>query len=801
MGMPRALSAALLAGLAALIWPSLRSLATEERAPFVMAYVDQGESLRHGVYPSEDYMISARMPVEPLLESFLLIHCGPAAARAAVAFAAVVSLALLWALAALVSGAWAGALAVFLGHAWWVPGWTPGVDFHKSFFFTLYVLLAAAALARRARAPSSWNTDLLLSAAIGASLLVRSTLAFLPPVLAFSNRKRFSKRTAVILLLPYLFLAPWIRMNWIRYHAFIPFENRTAQANIVTGALGIVRTAESDASVLMDAPADDAGSALGWAAKQVIRHPWRYLLGFLGRLLFAARLYPLLLAAALLSLWIHRDREDFRQLALFCGYFILIHCFMSVEASYFLPLKPILAALAATLLFVPFESPDKKPGSRAAGGLVAACALLALGTSLAAWRAVDAHAAALSSGPISPTPSLEKALSAQPQDAWLLYQKGEAALRAGDPDAAKYLLSALSLRPQLPRARLDAAWAMALGGEPQTLLGLALTPDWRSEDSVALRLYQTLICLRLKRPQEAAAHFAAARSAWRGNQAERAARPIQAGPDRAGDKKFADNALRLPLAEPDRRALAALAAQAEPAQAALWNPAPAVPKTPERPEAWLDAAQAALKDGRRAEALAALSRAQALGPSVESLPREAALWAKIKELPRALAAAASLVGLSPKDPDAWLLQAEIALQAGRPELAAASLDRARSLSPDAPRRRRIALLYQQNGAYAPALEMLAALAQAAPGEAGLQNDLGVCQYGAGRLADSEKSFREAIRLDPGLLEAYLSLGAVLEGQGRGGQARALYDQALARPPRKEDEAVRRLIVTARNENP
>jgi tetratricopeptide (TPR) repeat protein len=806
--MPRALKAALFAGIAALAWPGLRSLATEDRASFVMAYVDEGEALRHGVYPSPDYLVSARMPVEPLLESHLLIHCEPAAARRAVALAAALSLGLLWALGALLASPWAGWLAVFIGHAWWVPSWSPGGDFHKSFFFTLYVLLAAGALAWRARSPSR-KTDLLAALSIGASLLVRSTLAFLPPVLFLYDtlgrgrraRKRPWRRAALLWLLPYLFLAPWVRMNWVRYHAFIPFERQAADANVVTGALGIVRTAESDPGVLMDEPGGENQSALVWALEQVARHPARYLAGWLGRLLFFIRLYPLLLAAALLSLWLHRDREEFRQLGLFCGYFVMIHCFMSVEERYFLPLVPLFSGLAAALLVFPFEIPGRKPAARTAKAIVAASSLPALAISVAAISAVSAHTRALNVGSVFRETALDSALAGQPQDAWLLFQKGEALLRAGEPGAAKELTSAVSLRPNLPRGRIDAAWAVALDGEPAALLALTPAPDWREEDALAVRLYQALACLRLKRATQAAEHFEAALAGRRGSALARSAAPLAGDLARAGYKHFVDDALRLPLSKPDRHALAALAKRERPGEdAALWDPAPDVPKMPERPEAWLDRAQAAAKAGDRRQAFAALERAQALSPGVESLPREAATWAEVREYKKALSAADSLVKLAPKDPDAWLLRADIGLQAGSREFALASLDRAAALSSDAPRRRRIALLYQENKSYAPALEILSLLTQASPADAGLKKDLGICQYGAGRLDEAQSSLREAIRLDPGLLDAYLSLGSILEGQGRRADARAVYDQALARPVRRPDEPIRQLLMKAREES-
>lgn len=67
----------------------------------------------------------------------------------------------------------------------------------------------------------------------------------------------------------------------------------------------------------------------------------------------------------------------------------------------------------------------------------------------------------------------------------------------------------------------------------------------------------------------------------------------------------------------------------------------------------------------------------------------------------------------------------------------------------------------------------------APYAAAIRTNLGLAEAAAGNRDQAEDEFRTAIRLDPQRVSSYLSLGTLLEGEGRSGEAAALYQQSLA----------------------
>ena len=111
--------------------------------------------------------------------------------------------------------------------------------------FALLLLLVAGLMTWRSRRPSLVRT-LLLSLAIGVSLMYRSPLAFFPFVLTafeaitlYRGRRRAHWPHALILcVVPYLFLIPWIRFNWVMKHDVVIFEPHGADNNIAAAALG-----------------------------------------------------------------------------------------------------------------------------------------------------------------------------------------------------------------------------------------------------------------------------------------------------------------------------------------------------------------------------------------------------------------------------------------------------------------------------------------------------------------------------------------------------------------------------------
>src|SRR5262249_30183899 len=139
--------------------------------------------------------------------------------------------------------------------------------------------------------------------------------------------------------------------NRILAGRWIPFENGEAHTNIVTGALGLVRTIEGGYAPLLSHPlADDRlTTVLAWAVREIPAHPLRYAAGVAGGLWLAGGLHPRLCAAAAAGARLARARPGWPAYARVAAYFAGVHCLMSVQDNYFEPLWPVLGALAAGL--------------------------------------------------------------------------------------------------------------------------------------------------------------------------------------------------------------------------------------------------------------------------------------------------------------------------------------------------------------------------------------------------------------------------------------------------------------------
>lgn len=79
-----------------------------------------------------------------------------------------------------------------------------------------------------------------------------------------------------------------------------------------------------------------------------------------------------------------------------------------------------------------------------------------------------------------------------------------------------------------------------------------------------------------------------------------------------------------------------------------------------------------------------------------------------------------------------------------------------------------------------------------PGSAALRSDRGVALYRSGRAGEAVADFRRAVELDPGLLEARLSLANALAAQGRADEAEAEAERGLARPEARASPVYREL---------
>lgn len=525
MNRGRAAGAALL--LAVLVWSCVSAARPVPEYPHGVQmedYSSPGEILAHGIR-ALPVGVSYRMPLATLTAARVKHH-PPVSPGALKALYRVCALALLVALGCLLHPAGAlvsGAAAVLLLKE-------QGDELSPGSGFYLIVLLTACLLVWRAREPTPRRT-FLLALAIGAGLLYRTPLAFFPPVLAlweWRSRRLSSPRAvrtnlAILCVVPYLFLLPWIGMNWALHRQLVPFEKEAADANVVAGALGLIGSIEGDLGALIGANAGEgrAASLHAWAAGEVLSHPARYAGAVLRRVGFALSSNQLLAFGAVLSFWLFRRRREFQELALLSVYFLGIHCLMGVQPNYFEPLWPLLAvaACAPLALAVPNDGPRPDPPEH---GLAAFAVQGALGALLllslhAGWTAAS-FGARTGSRRHAPLPDLDRAVAAHPDDAWLRRERGYWRLAEGRlEDAEEDLVKAAALEPANPEHRLRLAWIRALQGRPAALLRWRL-PPWdrskpnpqQSELEIESEILKACALLREGRPGRAGEHLGAA---------------------------------------------------------------------------------------------------------------------------------------------------------------------------------------------------------------------------------------------------------------------------------------------------
>lgn len=164
-----------------------------------------------------------------------------------------------------------------------------------------------------------------------------------------------------------------------------------------------------------------------------------------------------------------------------------------------------------------------------------------------------------------------------------------------------------------------------------------------------------------------------------------------------------------------------------------------------RCENWLEKAEAALASGRRADAEAALHRAEALYPSDEQKRRIGQYSARAAALPAERGPAPSADG---GGAETWVAKAEAAEKAGDKKAGVLALDRAMTLSPEPQQLRRIAQyyrLFKETGKY---LAMSDALAKAYPNDAELWLMRAEALLMTGRREEGLKALEAAERLGP-----------------------------------------------------
>jgi tetratricopeptide (TPR) repeat protein len=492
-----------------------------------MPYAECGEVLLHGVNPGGSLYPSFHMPLSSLLAVRIFSHVrpGPRPWREAAILTGLLSIAAL----CILSGAPASSvLAVFVMLAW--PDLWPRHQPYIEFFYTFFVLQVAMASVWRAAAPTSARTAV-LAAAIGVSLLYRSPMLLLPPVLAcleWAGRRERGRLWAInalmLMTVPYLPLLPWAAMNWVIHHQISIFERGESLPNIVSAAGGLVHYSEEFWRAQVRAePAlqsQHLPNILGWAFGQIVRHPLRYASGFAGRLAFAFSLQPMLFVLAGAGAWVRRRDPSARALAFLCGYYLLIHCALAVLPDYMVPLWPLLAALGAMLVF-PRGAKAYSPSPRLAAA-ARAWLLFILAISCLAGAEADARAVRYAWLFTQRAPGLDRALAdaleSDPDDAWLLYRRGWRRLKAGERSAAVAdWTRAVELRPDNALWSLHRDWARLLAGDPKPLLAWTgpLSPLAREAEKVDPDLLKAYAFSREGRPRLARERLLAAFSILR----------------------------------------------------------------------------------------------------------------------------------------------------------------------------------------------------------------------------------------------------------------------------------------------
>jgi arylsulfatase A-like enzyme/Flp pilus assembly protein TadD len=174
-------------------------------------------------------------------------------------------------------------------------------------------------------------------------------------------------------------------------------------------------------------------------------------------------------------------------------------------------------------------------------------------------------------------------------------------------------------------------------------------------------------------------------------------------------------------------------------------------RSPSQAAAWEGAAECRLKAGDVEGALARLRQGQAAAPGDAGLHvREAQVLRQQKRLAEARRALESALPLAPRNAQMRVQLGELLREMGQPEAAVAHLQAAVEME---------------------------------PGRASNWNTLGMTLGGSQRLAEAEKAFREAWRLDATNHHHAYNLGLALLRQGRADDARAYFEKALALEPR------------------
>jgi len=753
----------------ALLWTSASALRYAREKPqerVLHTYSQHGEALAHGVV-SRATAVSHRLPLATLVSARIHYHV---AARDGVLLAVNECLVVLFMFAiGLLLHPYGGPLAAAAVAVLAAPG--RDLNLYPDSGYTLLILLTAGLLVWRSRSPSAGRSAL-LGAAVGATLLWRSPLAFFGPALALyewaADRCAFKARArqwAILCIVPYLFLLPWIAMNWTVHRQLVIFEKGTANSNVVTGALGLVQNIEGDLTTLVDEPIDtrSTGAVAWWAARQVLRHPLRFARAFALRIAYALDGRWVLVLCAFASFWAFRRRVEHRALAFLAAYFLAIHCLMTVEQRYFWPLWPLLALVACSLPAWPRAA--DRPADRALEvrlsswvlrGALAFVFALALG---ADWTVLS-FARLARAGKGDALEQLSAALRAHPRDAWLLGERGKERLSRGDDaGAGADFAAAAALEPDSARARLQLARARALLGKPEGLLTF-VAPG--AELGIDADILKACAYLRRGRRNDAIARL---KSAWESFGARNI---VVRGPHGGREREVL---ARLRLSDAGFSGYCGHLQGPRPAAEKLALNDALAELLPDSSEVWTERASLLAKTGRRAEALRALARVASLK--------------------------AGRVAASDADLKALVVRAELAAGIGARAEALDALARAEALSLDQESvRARVVEIYRGLREFRRGSAFLAAQAARRPGDASLWLDAAEFAAEGGETAAARAALARADAVKSGDA-ALLRMAEVHGALKDGARAFALFDELSQRSPRDARPWLSRAALEAR----
>jgi tetratricopeptide (TPR) repeat protein len=400
--------------------------------------------------------------------------------------------------------------------------------------YTLVLLATALALVRwdqKRDARSAW----VLGGVLGAGFLFRSPLAFLPLALACREWARAKRRPATLwpVFASYLFLLPWIYLQRTLHGGWQIFESGEADANIVTGALGLVRTIASPAmerhwGTLL--PPRTINHVLTWAVGEVARHPLRYAVSCYERVVLVLGFHPLLASAAGAGFIWTRGVPGLAALRILAIYFLVIHCFMSVQENYFIPLWPLLAVLAAAWAAPLAKTfPLAKLSRRFVDLIVGTAAAAACAAAAVACVTVLAYSLRLHS---FETPAQAPALEGG-RDAWLWGYFTRQTSRPLSAEELGRFRRALDDGDDDRALHIEWAWAAFRAGRPESIF--ALEP-MRSPEDVRLRILRAFVETRQNRWNDALGEF------WAALELRRAPIPVDAASREFGTWKTLETA-------------------------------------------------------------------------------------------------------------------------------------------------------------------------------------------------------------------------------------------------------------------